>query len=142
MWHDADKLNTKSKKSYHGGAHDGTFRPFHPILPETAHTSPDVRAERGQEVENVVGQADQAPLCLHSLKPSQKEGSSASGPFDLSEDRLNALLAFGVGLLPFFCLELATHPIHHAHIVGNPAFGAGEGLSACFVRSGAIMGSM
>jgi hypothetical protein len=66
--------------------------PIPTVLDPSARNSP-VPPDVPPEFEDVVGQADQVPLGLDLLKPSQEKGANAPGLLDLAEDRLNALLA-------------------------------------------------
>src|SRR3990170_260077 len=58
---------------------------------------PDYAAQGLDNLAQVVGQAPQEPLAIHLRQAAQQEPPQAPPLLDLPEDRLDGLLALGVG---------------------------------------------
>ena len=65
------------------------------------------------ELCDVVGGADQRPLCLHGLKATQQELSKSSCLLDLPEHRLDDLLSQSVPAAITGALQLPPHCLRH-----------------------------
>ena len=66
-------------------------------------------SDRLGELCDVVGGADQRPLCLHGLKTTQQELSKSSCLLDLPEHRLDDLLSQSVPAAITGALQLPPH---------------------------------
>ena len=73
----------------------------------------DKLSDRLGELCDVVGGADQRPLCLHGLKAAQQELSKSSCLLDVPEHRLHDLLSQSVPAAITGALQLLPHFLRH-----------------------------
>src|ERR1700722_7127477 len=85
-------------------------------------------SDRLVELCDVVGGADQRPLCLHCLKATQQELSKSSCLLDLSEHRLHDLLSQSVPAAITGALQLLPHFLRH--LAADLARGLGRMLGS------------
>jgi hypothetical protein len=57
--------------------------------------------------------ADQRPLAFYLFHPAQQKLPEPARLFYLPENGLNYLLALCVDRMPYFCLQLAPHPVSY-----------------------------
>src|SRR6266704_6694074 len=62
-----------------------------------------------EQLQEVVGGADDGPLCTHFLDAAQQELAEAACLFDLSEHRFHYLLSQSVGCFEAAVVDLLSH---------------------------------
>src|SRR5258707_4543754 len=82
----------------------------------------------GEQLQEVVGGADQGPFGTHFLYAPQQELAEAACLFDLSEHRFHHLLSQSVGWFEAAVLDLLSHPL-------------GQRSADCSVRCCRVLGA-